>query len=129
MIRDNTESLSGRQEKALVALLTATSIEAAAEATGVTKNTLYRWIREDPLFQVEYREARRAALDGAIAQLQLVAAEAVETLRESLKARDNNVKVRAASKLLDSAFKAHETFDIDVRLKALEEASRDGSSW
>ena len=123
-----TETLSAKQEKALVALIAAPTLEAAAEVAKVTPRTLHRWIRGDRLFRNEYKEARRAALDGAIASLQLGATEAVETLREGMKDRNVQARIRAASILLDNAFKAHHAFDLEERLKRLEENAGDGWS-
>jgi hypothetical protein len=130
MMRDGTDRLSTKQEKALVALVTAPSVEAAAEIVGVTRGTLHRWIREDVLFQVEYREARRAALDGAVAQLQLGATEAVEVLRKGMQDRNIHARIRSASKLIDLALKAHDQFDVETRLAALEEhRAEENASW
>src|SRR5215207_3376238 len=90
------EHLSPKQSRAIAALITTRTIEAAAAETGVTSRTLRRWISEDPLFAVEYRSARRAALDAAISSLQCGAVEAVEALRSALAERSVNVRVRAA---------------------------------
>ena len=83
-------------------------------------------MNEDALFQVEYRHARRAALDEAIASMQVGAVEAVEALRSALSERSVNVRVRAAAILLEHALAAHQAFELDQRIRVLEEASGEG---
>src|SRR5215218_2251744 len=123
------ETLSAKQERAIVALIASKTLEEAAGRVGVTQRTLYRWQHEDVLFQTEYRHARRAALDSAIAGLQAGAAEAVTTLRNALDDRSVNVRVRAALGLLEHALTAHQVLDLSERLKALEEASGETVTW
>ena len=124
------ETLTARQEKVLATLLVAPSLESAAQTAGISPRTLYRWIHEDPLFEVEYRSARRQAIDGAIASLQLAASDSVEALRSALTDRNVSNRIRAASILLDNALKAHEAFDLAERVKELERSSGEGyASW
>src|SRR5215212_10863356 len=109
------ETLTARQEKAIVALIASKTLEEAAQRCGVSPRTLYRWQHEDVLFQTEYRHARRAALDSAIAGLQAGAAEAVTTLRRALEDRSVNVRVRAALGILEYSLQAHQSFELDQR--------------
>ena len=120
MSANGVETLSARQEKALAALIANPTLETAAQASKVSPRTLQRWIREDPLFQAEYREARRAALDAAIAALQTSATEAIETLRRNLSNRNAHAQIRAATTILDYAFKGSERFDLEHRIAELE---------
>jgi AcrR family transcriptional regulator len=63
------EKLGAKQEAAVLAMLTARSVEDAARSAGVAPRTLYRWLKEKD-FDAAYREARRAAFSQAIARLQ-----------------------------------------------------------
>ena len=63
------QGLSLEQEKALACLIKGEPIKAAAQAAGVNRGTVYRWIKADALFrssfitwQQEQRESCRAAL-------------------------------------------------------------------
>jgi|SRR5215217_974571 len=123
------EHLNPKQTKAIAALITTRTVEAAAAEVGVTSRTLRRWMAEDALFQVEYRHARRAALDEAIASMQVGAIEAVEALRSALSERSVNVRIRAAAILLEHALAANMQFNLDERLRALEEASGETVAW
>ena len=114
------EHLSPKQEKAIAALITSKTLEEAAQKVGVHPRTLHRWRAEDPLFEVEYRSARRQALDEGVASLQAGLSEAVTVLRECLSERNPHVRIRAALGLIEHGLAAHASFELDERLKALE---------
>jgi hypothetical protein len=72
--------LSRKQEDAISALLTQGTLAEAASLTGIGEATLRRWLQRDD-FQAAYRRARREAVSQAVAHVQRVSGEAVETLR------------------------------------------------
>ena len=72
--------LSAKQERALVALMGAKSLDQAAAQAGVGQRTLRRWLQQDA-FQEAIQKLRRAAMSSATAHLQNVAWDAVEALR------------------------------------------------
>jgi hypothetical protein len=117
------EKLSHKREHAIAALLIAPSVTAAAHQVGVNENTLLRWLKEAS-FQTAYREARRAVVQHAIVQVQQATGEAVETLRKVMQAADApaSAKVSAAKAILETAVKAVELEDLEVRIAALEAA-------
>lgn len=112
-------------EAAILALLQQPTVEAAAKACDVGAVTLWRWMQR-PDFQAAYRDARRRALEAAIAALQQAAGEAVETLRRNLRCGHAGAEVRAAVAILEQAHKGAELLDLEERIEALEEALRQG---
>src|SRR5215213_4934252 len=112
----NTEM---RQERAIVALLSEPSIEAAAKTAEVSDVTIWRWMKL-PEFRSRLRDARRAVVEGAIGRLQQAATEAVTTLQRNLTCGTPSVEVRAATAILDQAIKAIELFDVVERVEHLE---------
>lgn len=118
------DKLGGKKEAAVLALLTARSIEDAARTAGVPPRTLHRWLKE-PEFQTAYREARRNAFAQATARLQQATGAAVSTLLKIMV--DTNAppstRVRAADSVLDHAKQAIEIEDVEVRVAALEQAA------
>lgn len=72
--------LNPRQRKAVVALLEEPTVAAAAQAAGVTENTLFRWLDRDEDFAGAIREARKCAVERAVGRLANAAVDAVETL-------------------------------------------------
>jgi hypothetical protein len=118
------EKLGPKKEAAILALLTARSIEDAARTAEVPPRTLYRWLQE-PEFDAAYRKARRAAFAQATARLQQATGAAVAMLLKIMV--DTNAppstRVRAADSVLDHATKAIEIEDVEVRVAALEQAA------
>src|SRR4051812_32578925 len=75
------ENLSPKQAALISALMTEATVAAAAKRAGCSARSARRWLGE-PAFCGAYREARRAALDVAMARLQAAGAEFVQVLRE-----------------------------------------------
>jgi hypothetical protein len=94
-----------KQETAIAALLTETTVEAAAAKAGVGYRTLKGWLAE-PAFRTAYRQARRELVEGAVGRLQAATGQAVDTLLAVARdgAKDGD-RVRAAVALLDHAFR------------------------
>ena len=112
---------SRRQQEIVAALMTCPTKTAAAKALCISRGALYRHLAE-PELKEAYEQLRAAAIADATDSLQTVAEQAVSVLHEI--ANDPgvvpNVRVSAASKILDTAIKAHELQDVLSRLEALE---------
>ena len=115
------EKLSRKQDQIITALVTCASITEAAAQCGLADVTLRRWLKQEP-FQAAYRDARRAVVQHAITQVQRATGEAVETLRSVMQDADApaSAKVSAAKVILETAVKAVELEDLEVRIAALE---------
>ena len=115
------DSLGPAQYRAVIALLERPTVKEAAEAAGVHKATLYRWLQEEG-FQAVYHGARREVLRHVAARLQQISSEAVETLREVMadKTQQGASRVGAARTVLDYAVKATEQQEIIERLDRIE---------
>ena len=109
------------KEKALIALIDSASIREAAQKSGLSEETLYRYLK-DKEFLSEYRNARRACVENAITQIQQATSEAVETLKKNLHCENPAVEIRAAQIILDNAIKGVELIDVIERLEILENA-------
>jgi hypothetical protein len=115
-----TRELTGPQRRTVAALLTAGSIEAAATAAGVSRNTVFRWLQEDA-FRVELARARARLFDETMMQLQEVMRESVRVLAGLLKSRNEGVRARAAGLALGLGMKAAEAVDLSERVRRLED--------
>jgi hypothetical protein len=93
-----------KKDEAVAALLINRNTEEAAKATGISHNTILKWMKE-PEFQAAYREARRAAFGQSIARLQQGSAAAAATLLKIMidQGTPPSVKVRAAEAILSHA--------------------------
>jgi hypothetical protein len=102
MSQNSTELLSPAQTKAMAALLSGKSVTAAAEAAGVGRETLHRWLREDPAFQAAVGSGKAELLDAARAELRAMASEAVGTLRDLMSPNaPPAIRLKAASAILE----------------------------
>lgn len=79
MIMPGGEKASRKQVTALAALLTSSTITAAARQSGVSETSLRRWLKQ-PDFRRRYWKARRNVLNDAIGRLQIATEQAVEAL-------------------------------------------------
>ena len=110
-----------KMEQAIAALLSHSSVEAAARAVGISVNTLLRWMKE-PEFEAAYREARRTTVSQSMARMQEASiAAAVTVLKIML---DSNApagtRLRAAEIVLEQAARATEIDYVEARLAKLE---------
>ena len=48
------KGMSDKQQKALAALRAGSSFPQAAEAAGVNRSTVHRWVQNDPQFRARY---------------------------------------------------------------------------
>jgi hypothetical protein len=121
-----TNDLTPEREKAVAALVTHTTIEAAAAAVGMSRRTLQRW-KQEPTFAAAYRAARQSVIESTTNQLRNATGKAVDKLESLLDGRED-VACRAAIAILDRAYKAFELEDLAERLDALEQAIGDKGS-
>ena len=113
--------LTPKQEKAIGALLSQPTMEEAAEAAGVNRATIFRWLQQEE-FQTAYTQVRRESVKHAIARLQNRSSEAVEVLAEIMKDEMNapSARVSAAKAIIEYSIKAVEVEDLAKRLAELE---------
>jgi transposase-like protein len=109
------------QERAIVALLSNSTMKRAAKSVGVDDRTLFRWL-QDKDFHAAYRAARRETVTQAIARLQQASSEAVNTLREIVKDKKQPApaRVSAAKAILEFSMKAVELEDMADRVAQIE---------
>jgi hypothetical protein len=112
-----------KREHAVEALLTETSVEAAADKVGVSRRTLHRWLAR-PDFRRLYRRARADVLETAVARLQQAAGLAVDTLVKHLAAEKPGDSIRAADLILQHAMRGAELLDLAWRVEELERLLR-----
>jgi hypothetical protein len=111
-----------REEAAIAALLSESTIALAAAKAGISESTMLRWLA-DPSFQARYRASRRQVVEQAVAQLQRGTSEAVETLKRNFTSGVPAAEIAAAKAVLDFSIKAIELTDLVERVDALEQAA------
>lgn len=123
-MRGHGTKFARKKEEAIAALLTQRNIEEAAKATGISPNTLLKWMKE-PEFDAAYRKARRSAFGQSVARLQQGTSAAATTLLKTMidPTTPPSVRVRAAEAIFNHAAKAIEIEDIEARVAELERAA------
>lgn len=114
--------MTAKQERALAALLTASSVmEAAAEAK-VSYASLRRWLSEDEEFRAEYAAMLRELVENAATQARQGMTEAVSVLREIMADVEvaPNARVAAARTVLESGGRLVELQSLEGRMAELE---------
>jgi transposase-like protein len=103
------------------ALLTSRTREEAAKKLGVSRSTLYRWLKEDDDLRDAFKSARSEALQESTTTLQLASYEAAAALRSLAVDEDCNPHVRlgACRAILEFAYKASELEDVKAEIEEL----------
>ena len=116
-----TAKLSRRQERALLALLEndGASLALVAKKSGISESSLFRYMKQEA-FLTRWRELRASAVEQAVANLQSLSGEAVETLRRNLSSGHAPSEVRTAVSVLRQSLEAVDLFDLSQRVARLE---------
>lgn len=91
------KNLTDTQQHVLWRLTQGTGITDAAQATGVCRTTVHRWLKNDANFQASYHAWRQVLLESAQTRLMATLDQAVQTIRKAI--ADGNVA--AALKLVE----------------------------
>lgn len=113
--------LTVKQEAAALALLKPFHGTQAqvAKAVGVSERTLKYWLKL-PQFQERLAEGRAALWKETLDNLTGSMNWASNVLAGLLKSNSETIRLRAASVVVYSSLRAHETLDLEARLTALE---------
>lgn len=98
------------KDRALTALLESNTLTEAAEKAGISRKTLYNYIRNDPAFGLAYRTARDQI---AIEQMEALNNGTQRATRLLLDLMDDaeqpaSLRMKAAQTILSAATKQHE---------------------
>ncbi len=119
---DNMKDLSPKKKRAIEALTSCGNVTQAAEVSGITRDTLYRWMKETD-FQEAMRAAERQSLNELSRRLVELARQATNTLQEVMTDVQTPpaARVQAARAVLDNLLRLRELVDFEARLARLEE--------
>ena len=115
-------SLSGKQERAIMAALDSRSVEEACRKARISKTLYYRWLREEPGFAEALKRRRDAAGSYALERLRSGLGAAVDVLVGLLASDNEWVRRVAANDVISRFFKSRELNDLEERLTRLESA-------
>ena len=115
--------INKNKERALAALVSCPTQEAAAARAGISSRTLRNYMK-DPEFAEEYRKRNSQLVTAATLQIQRSLAPAINTLREIAEDSSANMtaRIQAARGLLEYGIRLSELGDVYARIEALEAA-------
>jgi len=116
------KDLPPKQRKAIEVLVTSGNVTEAAAAAGVSRETIYTWMRSDKAFQTERDGISSANIGELSTRLNSLAQQAVSTLQEILSNPDApvNARIRAADIVIGRQVQLYEMADIARRITRLE---------
>ncbi len=114
--------LTPKQEKVLSVLVSAPTVQQAAEKAGVGYRTLKRWLSENKAFQAAYKAALDEQLADGLRRSRQSMGTALDTLEGVMKDKTAppQARVSAAKAALDVAVKLTEQLDLVEKLDELE---------
>jgi len=121
------ENVTPKKRRAVEALLTNPDVTQAAKASGVSRNTLYRWMKE-PDFMVAVANAEADALTGMSRALVKLGDQAAAVLRDAMNDPETpiNTRLRAADTVFSRLLQLRELVNVEKRVTELEERVSDG---
>lgn len=110
-----------KKEKAILALLSHSTIEAAAQEVGISRKTLHEWLKQED-FKGKLQEAKQETVNHVTMRIRASMAEAVDTLTEIMRDKETppHARVSAAKAVLEAGVKVIEQEDVLTRLDNLE---------
>ena len=114
-----SNKISAKQEKLIGLLVTERTADAACVKAQVAPSTLWRWMKNDA-FLKEYRKIRRSILENAVARLQSLAFQAIDTLERNMNCENPAAEIRSAQIILEQTIRGVETLDVEQRLSNME---------
>ena len=113
--------LTGRQMKVLPYIVTARTYEEGCKAARISKNTFFRWLKEDQVFRVELNRQRDVLVEEALDIMKANVMAAVDALVILLgKTRNEYLRRSVANDILGYVLKWKETVDLERRIASLE---------
>jgi len=112
--------LTGKHLKAIAEILAAGTMEEAARRSGVSKSTLYEWMKQEPFYK-RLEEARAEVFNEGLGIIKAGTSKAARKLIELLDSRNENTRRLTAQEILALSLKISETQEIERRLERLEE--------
>ncbi len=121
----NDVKLTPRQIKAIGELLSGKGVIETAQAVGVSRQTMTRWLA-DPKFKQALADGEAALMSEINRRLLAIGGEAVDYLKSVLAAPDKQaVGVRASNVVLGRLLAIRELTELEQRITALEQTLQD----
>jgi hypothetical protein len=115
-----SSTLTNRQTRTIAVLVRARTVEEGAKMAGLSKTTIYAWLRL-PAFREELARQKNQLMDVALGNLKSVVEKAVSVLTSLLDSQSEAIRRGVANDVLGHALRGRELEELDGRLAKLEE--------
>ena len=119
-MKRDTGKVSARQRLALPIIAGEPTIEGAAEKIGVTRKTVYEWLKQES-FKKALEDARKEYVESGFRTMRLAAKRAAEKIVKHLDSTDDKVSIRAAEDVIEFAKEFISLEDHERRIQELED--------
>ena len=116
------QNLTPKQRATIAALLSQPTVSAAAKQVSVSRDAVYRWLKE-PDFASALTAAESEHLQSVQRGMLAVSERALVVLGNLLVSESESIRLRAALGILEQAIRLRELIALDARLTALEQAA------
>jgi AcrR family transcriptional regulator len=117
---NDPKTLTAKQARVIPYLLGAPSLEEGCKRAGVSKVTVYEWLKQE-IFRQELKRQRDELIERALDSLKANVTKATETLVKLLDSESEPMQARAAEDIIAFAQKALEHEELEKRIGVLEE--------
>jgi len=100
-------------------LLTSSSVEIACQKAGISRNTYYNWIKDEP-FRKELEHQRQAIVNATLDSLKSYFIQAIDILAKLMHSESEAISRLACKDIIECTFKTIELRDMEERLQYLE---------
>lgn len=108
-----------KKQKAIEALGNGLSVTDASEKAGVTRKTVYRWLKDD-YFKGAVLERQSEVLERVSRRLSSLSLQSLETLSELMTSENENIRLKASSSVLSRFTEILELLRLEKRVEVLE---------
>jgi ACT domain-containing protein len=112
-------TLSAKQIKAIPVILSCRNISEGVKKARISRDTFYEWMKETA-FRDEYNRRQKELVNIALQELKGLTKEAVDALRDLVKSRKENIRLKTAMGIIEKVLKSIEIEDIRNRLDEIE---------
>jgi cation transport regulator ChaB len=116
-----SEKLNDKQRQLIPLIISFGNIEKACKKAEVGRATFYLWLKDNN-FVMELRAQQETIYNQAIIGLQMLLNKAIEVYQALLDSKDDALRFRAASAVIENTIKLTEQKELKDRLDKIEEA-------
>jgi len=116
---ENPSSISDKKALLISHLLTSSSVEIACQKSGISRNTYYTWIKDEP-FRKELERRRQSIVNATLDGLKSYFIQAIDILAKLMHSENEAISRLACKDIIEYTFRTIEFRDLEERLQYLE---------